>query len=197
MKMSFVGRALRVGLGGMTCFASGALTYAYFVDAEPVLGGNLRIQEFESDKETYEALDWIPSRSLSFLRRSEDEIKGSLYWNKRNREVEGDVYLGKGVEGWPGLVHGGCSATLADTVMGICAMKNRDGGPFLGGGMTVTANLNVDYRHVIRTGQKVRIRSWVEREEDRKTWVRFEISQAGKKGRRVCVEGESLFMTRS
>ena len=69
------------------------------------------------------------------------------------------------------------------TVMGICVMKNRDGGPFLGGGMTVAANLfNVDYRHVIRTGQKVRIRSWVEREEDSFSSLRFEISQTVRKG---------------
>ena len=195
--MSFAGRAFRLGLGGTLTFTSGALSYAYFVDSEPIFGGNLMIEEFEKEKEIYEALDWIPTRSLSYLRRSEDEIQGKLYWNKREKEVEGVMYLGKGVEGWPGLVHGGCSATLADTVMGICAMKNRDGGPFLG--MTVTANLNVNYRHVIHTGKKVRIRSWVEREEDRKTWVRFEISQQNKTGqdRRVCVEGESLFMTRS
>jgi len=189
--MSFVSRAFRMGLGGTAAFCGGAFSYAYLIDSRPILGGTLSVEEFEREKDVYESLDWIPTRSLSFLRRSEDEIEGKLYWNRRDRRVEGVVRLGKGVEGWPGLVHGGCSATLADTVMGICAMKSRKGGPFLGG-MTLTANLNIDYRHVIRTGEKVRIKSWVEREEDRKTWVRFEISQ----DRGVCVEGESLFMTR-
>ena len=67
MKMSFVGRALSCWTGRNDVFRVGSV-HATDISwiFSPIFGGNLRVEEFESDKETYEALDWIPLKKFEF-----------------------------------------------------------------------------------------------------------------------------------
>lgn len=191
--------------------------YAWIDFGSPLLRpqrkGTGRVAAFERHPDRYERLDW-KCRDDNFLTNMSD-LRGSLFWNKSEKKVEGVVSFGKGLEGWPGCVHGGCSATIADTLMGMCVMK-YDPMKLLRG-MVLTANLNVNYRKVIKTGSSVYVESWVEREEGkRKIWVRFRISECSEMNARtteieqhnltrvdldekrhqpvVLVEGEGLFI---
>eukprot|EP00940_MAST-03C_sp_MAST-3C-sp2_P003144 g3144.t1 len=180
-------------------FCAGLGAYAY-ADYRPMLDASSlesSARRFANDPNC-ESLRWIPSRRQNFL--ADKAIEGDLYWNKASKKVEGVLYLGKDTEGYPGLVHGGLSATLGDQCMGIACMKHRKGGPFFGGGPAFTANLNVDYRRKIPTGSLVEIESAVEREEGRKMHARFEIREAAattsssSESKRVFVEGRAIFI---
>jgi acyl-coenzyme A thioesterase PaaI-like protein len=84
-------------------------------------------------------------------------------------EVRRFYTLGKGMNAHPGLLHGGVIATILDSTLGSAvAMANpRE--------TTFTAQLNVAYKHPVSTPATVLVRSWVERREGRKTWVKGRI----------------------
>lgn len=106
------------------------------------------------------------------------------------KELVSVIYLGKGVCGHPGIVHGGLLATLMDEGLArtcFAALPNKVG---------VTANLNIDYRAPCMAGQWVVLKGETTKVEGRKAWVTGRIETLPKDGSqgRVCVEGHALFI---
>jgi acyl-coenzyme A thioesterase PaaI-like protein len=77
--------------------------------------------------------------------------------------VEAAVQFGRGVDGHPGVVHGGILALVVDDVLGF-AYSVAD--PSVD--VAVTANLNMNYRLPVPSGSRVLIRAWLLERNDRK-----------------------------
>ncbi|KAI9876883.1 MAG: hypothetical protein M1830_005387 [Pleopsidium flavum] len=97
------------------------------------------------------------------------------------------IYCGRGLCGWPGITHGGVSATVMDESLGRVAIrefKAKTG---------VTANLELDYRRPVVAGRFYVVRAEAVREGrgERKMWVKGTLEDL--EGR-VCVEGKGLFV---
>lgn len=97
------------------------------------------------------------------------------------------VFLGRGLEGWPGLVHGGALATVIDENMGRAAVRTfpeRTG---------VTANLQINYRAPAKSDDFFEVHTTVdqERSTDRKAYVKSELCNlAGT----VCADAAGVFV---
>ncbi len=85
-------------------------------------------------------------------------------------------------EGYAGILHGGVIATLLDAAMTNCL--------FAHGRCGLTAELNVRFRHPVRTGRRTIIRAWVERDAAPLFVLRAEASQDGQ--RRATATGKFL-----
>jgi acyl-coenzyme A thioesterase PaaI-like protein len=100
-------------------------------------------------------------------------------------------YLGTHVSGYPGLVYGGMLATMLDEGLASCAypaMPNKIG---------MTANLQVNYRKPVQTGQFLVLRAQTTKVEGRKGWAEgwiesLEVPEGEKKEK--LVEGSALFV---
>jgi acyl-coenzyme A thioesterase PaaI-like protein len=77
--------------------------------------------------------------------------------------VEAVVQFGHGVDGHPGVVHGGILALVVDDVLGF-AYSVAD--PSVE--VAVTANLNMNYRLPVPSGSRVLVRAWLLERFDRK-----------------------------
>jgi acyl-coenzyme A thioesterase PaaI-like protein len=77
--------------------------------------------------------------------------------------VEAVVQFGRGVDGHPGVVHGGILALVVDDVLGF-AYSVAD--PSVD--VAVTANLNMNYRSPVPSGSRVLVRAWLLERSDRK-----------------------------
>ncbi|KAI0388784.1 hypothetical protein F5Y17DRAFT_451638 [Xylariaceae sp. FL0594] len=115
-----------------------------------------------------------------------------IFHNASTGEVVTVVYLGAGLAGWPGVVHGGALATLLDESLGRCAIlrfPSRTG---------VTANLELRYRrptltnnfYVLRTRPLDADESGGQK-SDRKLWVKGTLETENGK---TCVEAKGLFV---
>jgi acyl-coenzyme A thioesterase PaaI-like protein len=94
-----------------------------------------------------------------------------VFANRETGEFVVLVWLGKGLAGWPGVVHGGCIATVLDECLGRPALRwfdERSG---------VTARLEIQYKKPVLSGGWWLVRSKVEEdaegsgEKRNKTWV--------------------------
>jgi acyl-coenzyme A thioesterase PaaI-like protein len=105
-------------------------------------------------------------------------------------------YLGPGLCGHPGIVHGGLLATLLDEGLARCCF------PALPNKVAVTASLKVDYRAPCMAGQIIVTRAETTKVEGRKAWVKGRLEtlvsveewEAGRREGVVLTEGEALFI---
>ncbi|KAF2866780.1 thioesterase family protein [Massariosphaeria phaeospora] len=101
-------------------------------------------------------------------------------------------YLGQGLCGHPGIVHGGLQATLLDEGLGRCCF------PALPNKVAVTASLQITYKKPVMAGQVVVLRAETTKVEGRKAWVtgRLETLVDESKGETpvVLTEAEALFI---
>ena len=106
-----------------------------------------------------------PHRSKAYTRNPKDEIKMAYqgYHNSKENTLTGVVFFGQNVEGPPGCVHGGCIATIIDSMMG--------GIIWLSGHKAVTVNLNVNYRKFIPLNSEVIFETKLDKIEGRKVYV--------------------------
>ena len=92
-----------------------------------------------------------------------------VFHNMKTDEYVVLVWLGKGLAGWPGVVHGGCIATVLDECLGRAALAGFDGGS------GVTAQLDIEYKKPVVSGEWWIIRTKVDdltnENRRRKTWV--------------------------
>lgn len=92
-----------------------------------------------------------------------------VFHNRRTGEYVVLVWLGKGLAGWPGVVHGGCIATVLDECLGRAALAGFEGGS------GVTAQLDIEYKKPVVSGEWWIVRTKVDDPENkdrhRKTWV--------------------------
>lgn len=78
----------------------------------------------------------------------------------------GHATFGHVYEGPPGCLHGGIVAAMFDMVLGAAAS--------FGQRPTLTGTLSVRYRRPTPLGEPIRFVGWIDREEERKTFVRGE-----------------------
>jgi uncharacterized protein (TIGR00369 family) len=106
--------------------------------------------------------------------------------NDRTR-VTAVVQLGRGVDGHPGVVHGGVLALLMDDVLGF-------GYEALGDvPMAVTANLNINYLQAVPAGACVLIRASLQQREGRKLYWKMQVVSSDDESVIFC-EATSLFI---
>ncbi|OAQ62427.1 thioesterase superfamily domain-containing protein [Pochonia chlamydosporia 170] len=105
---------------------------------------------------------------------------------KNTGELVSLLALGTGVNGHADVAHGGLLALILDEITGNVVELYR------GEGMSgYTASLKIDFRRPVRTPGVLLCRSWLERREGRKLWVRGRVED-GEGG--LYAEGESLWV---
>jgi acyl-coenzyme A thioesterase PaaI-like protein len=128
-------------------------------------------------------------------------------------EVTTLATLGSGLDGHPGISHGGIVASLLDEAMGLLQFVNpeRDHFRAVGRGQaegerpatglgSFTAYLNIKYLRPVRTGAAVQVVAWYVKREGRKSFVQAEIRQGTPGGEDdcgevlVCASAEALFV---
>ena len=78
-----------------------------------------------------------------------------------------NAWYGSGAEGPPGHAHGGSMASVLDEAMGGVA--------WFQGYKCLALEINVKFRKALPLGSLVRVRSWLERVEDKKIYSRAEM----------------------
>lgn len=114
------------------------------------------------------------------------------------REVRSFVALAAGLNGYPGVLHGGMVASLIDEVAGFLLRQNfqleqEDPSPGYRppGWTTVTSELNVKFRRPVPTGAAVVVRAWFDTIEGANYRTRIVIEDSDK---RVLSQGEAVFV---
>jgi len=103
-------------------------------------------------------------------------------FHQRGGEVVGDVTLGRGFEGGPGLSHGGILALIFDHAMGAAM--------YLAGHAAMTRTLDVRYCAPTRLDEPLQVVARVDRVEGRRVVVLAEMTQ----GAVVTAEAEAVFV---
>ncbi|RYP06015.1 hypothetical protein DL764_003432 [Monosporascus ibericus] len=152
------------------------------------------------DSETSPASDAgvAPRRRRREARLTSDALAGSrglayqrVFRNDTTGECLSVVYFGSGTAGWPGIVHGGCLATVLDESLGRCAIlrfPSRTG---------VTATLELTYKAPTRTEAFYVVRARPTSGEaasgnsDRKAWVEGSVETLDGQ---TCVLARALFV---
>lgn len=121
-----------------------------------------------------------------------------IFHNNATGEVVAVVYLGTGLIGWPGVVHGGAIATLLDEHSARAALKDLAAG---GGGGLLTASLDIAYKRPTLGSAFYVLRARAVPEEGlapaergkrgRKVWVDATVETVEGK---TCVQCRSLFV---
>ena len=79
--------------------------------------------------------------------------------------------LGQSHEGHPGILHGGVIASILDSAMGNCL--------FAHGHTTVTAELNIRFRHPVITQQTAIVTAWISKSSSALYLLEAQITQDG------------------
>ena len=110
-----------------------------------------------------------------------------IFHNKESGEVVNVVWFGGAISGWPGIIHGGLSATVMDETLGRCAIVRF---PSKTG---VTANLNLNYLKPVISNSFYIVRAMPEIDgaTEQKQWAYGRLETLDGK---VCVEGKGLFV---
>ncbi|KAJ3039477.1 hypothetical protein HDV00_012157 [Rhizophlyctis rosea] len=120
--------------------------------------------------------DWSPHLLRGALLNRPGGLEHALVFaSQQHKAVIFIAKLGDLICGHRGLVHGGLIATMFDDLMGSAFFSFVPESQKRGG---FTANLNVDYRHVMKAGRVVAFVAWVVEEEGRKVYLRAEARDA-------------------
>ncbi|TEA22732.1 MFS transporter prlL [Colletotrichum sidae] len=106
------------------------------------------------------------------------------------REVKALLTLNSGVNGYPGVSHGGIVATILDETIGLVFPVNKANG-LVSEGDYMTAYLNTTYVRPVRTPQTVLVVVEIIKVEGRKFWIEGRIED--EKGD-VLAKAESLYV---
>lgn len=121
--------------------------------------------------------DWLAHQLLSssidgetrlFTKAAILELPGKffeyqLFYNTKEQRVKGVIQFGPFTEGPVGCVHGGASAAMMDSAIGVCVNKCIPG--------CVTASLTTNYKSLLPLGSTVLVESWIEKVEGRKIYA--------------------------
>ena len=112
------------------------------------------------------------------------------------REVKALAALGPGVNGWPGICHGGIITVLLDEAVARVAEVNQRLGLMRKDVMVVTGQLNLKFLKPVRTGsvekpRAVLVTARLAKAEGRRYWVEADVS--GPDGE-VLVKGDGVMV---
>jgi len=107
------------------------------------------------------------------------------YINKETEELLAVTTVGKSLNGYPGIVHGGILGLLIDNSFGILFLN-------LNKPMSVTANLSINYRAPTYASTQVVLYAKIDRVEGRKMFMTASIWDA--KSGKVLVDATTLFI---
>lgn len=101
------------------------------------------------------------------------------------------TYLGDDLCGHPGIVHGGCLATMLDEGLARCCFGA------LPHNIAVTANLDINYRKPTPAGSFLVLRATTTKVEGRKAWVKGHIELLADPGEEptILAEATGLFVS--
>jgi thioesterase superfamily protein 4 len=85
------------------------------------------------------------------------------FYSAKHQRTINFVYCGPHVEGPPGCVHGGATAALIDSTLGGNLWRSNL--------LSVTLNLNVNYRRFVPLNSVIICESWVEKIDGRKVYA--------------------------
>ena len=154
----------------------------------------------------HEAYEGVPAEARS-QRITTGPLAGSrgvgayqhIFHNRSTGEVVSVIHLGPGTTGWPGVVHGGCIATLLDEHSARAALRDLAAG---GGGGLLTANLDITYKRPTLSSDFYVLRARAVPEEalapeergkrGRKVWVDASVETVDGK---TCVQCRALFVS--
>jgi 3'-phosphoadenosine 5'-phosphosulfate synthase len=98
------------------------------------------------------------------------------FTHKNGDDITILAYLGSDLSGHPGVVHGGCMATLIDEGFARCCfgkLPNKIG---------MTANLNINYKAPLPTDSYICLRGRTIKVDGRKAWVEGHLESLAKPG---------------
>jgi acyl-coenzyme A thioesterase PaaI-like protein len=137
----------------------------------------------------------LPMRQYSFtagtlLDSDKIPVPPLVFTTADGSDLVSIVYLGKALNGHPGIVHGGMIATLLDEGLARCcfaALPNKVG---------MTARLEIDYRAPCKAEQFVVLKATTTKVEGRKAWVEGRVETLPKDGSTgtLLAEGRALFV---
>lgn len=130
---------------------------------------------------TPSAHHWIRTTFSTPARR----VRFLWFWFEDEQCVKGLVHYGADCEGPRNKVHGGCTASVVDNLMGVVARRSTKK-------PTVTANLNVNYRKFVPLGSTLCCEARLERCEGRKVYVSFTVKSMD--GTTTHNDGSGLFI---
>lgn len=90
-----------------------------------------------------------------------------FFFSKNEKRVKGVIQFGPYTQGPPGCVHGGASATVMDSIIGVCVNKSYPG--------CVTASLTMNYKSLLPLGATAFVESWIDKVEGRKVYALAEL----------------------
>ena len=139
-------------------------------------------------RDGYEMITRAPSTRNWVGENDPRRVTRQYAWHEGERRGRALVRYGADTEGPPRCVHGGCTASVVDSFMGLVAHKATRGLP-------VTANLNVNYRKFVPSGSTVQVEAWVASEDGRKVNLEFKVLSLD--GATLHNDGTSLFVDTS
>ncbi|XP_076009786.1 acyl-coenzyme A thioesterase THEM4 isoform X2 [Genypterus blacodes] len=108
-----------------------------------------------------------------------------IFANKEEQKCVCVFQAGHLLEGQPGFVHGGATATMIDNVTGAHAIYTS--------GLVMTANLNINYRSPIPLGSTLLIESCLDKKEGRKVFVSCKVTSTD--GSKLYTDATALFLS--
>ncbi|KAK4246995.1 HotDog domain-containing protein [Corynascus novoguineensis] len=130
------------------------------------------VQHMSAHPETWES--WDAYESLPAEQRAQHISAGALagsrgigayqrvFWNRADGELVSVIHFGSGTTGWPGVVHGGCLATILDESCGRAAFMTDQ----WGGRVGLTARLALEYKRATLANGFYVIRARVRSDEE-------------------------------
>ncbi|KAL9986320.1 hypothetical protein ACROYT_G000456 [Oculina patagonica] len=107
-----------------------------------------------------------------------------FFFSKKEQRLKGVIQFGPYTQGPPGCVHGGASAAMMDSAIGVCVNKAFS--------HCVTASLSMNYKSFLPLGTTTMVESWVEKVEGRKIFGTAELKSPD--GKVTYVTANALFI---
>jgi len=106
------------------------------------------------------------------------------FFSKKEQRLKGVIQFGPYTQGPPGCVHGGASASMMDSAIGVCVNRCFS--------FCVTASLTTNYKSLLPLGSTALVESWVDKVEGRKIFAYAELKSPD--GKLTYVTANALFI---
>ncbi|XP_068693619.1 acyl-coenzyme A thioesterase THEM4-like isoform X1 [Montipora foliosa] len=140
---------------------------------------------------------WIERKSIShlngerrlFTKAAISELPGKFFeyqhfCNTKEQRLKGVIQFGPYTQGPEGCVHGGASAAMMDSAIGVCVNRSFS--------HCVTASLTTNYKSLLPLGATALVESWIDKVEGRKIFASAELTSPD--GKITYVTANALFI---